>query len=140
MPMITKEGTSSQSKVSSFKSFRLASDSAQGHFFQNKTRNNQNVSVSKSFTFHCCPPISLSDPKGRHPIFRFSVNLSRVVSSQSNCRDLLTRLFYQIIYRSMNMVNNSIQYYSFLPYQMVQKFNNSKVSDSVSEIEPEIKS
>ena len=32
--MITKEGTSSQSKVSSFKSFRLASDSAQGHFFR----------------------------------------------------------------------------------------------------------
>ena len=32
--MITKEGTSSQSKVSSFKSIRLASDPAQGHFLR----------------------------------------------------------------------------------------------------------
>lgn len=72
--MITKEGTSSQSKVSSFKSIRLASDSAQGHFLRLEII--KMFPFKKSFAFHCCPPMSLlwTDSKGRHPIFRLSVN------------------------------------------------------------------
>ena len=130
MPMITKEGTSSQSKVSSFKSFRLASDSAQGHFFRIR------LEIIKMFPFknRLLFIVALQcDCQIQKVVIRYSdfqVEF-QVVSSQSNCRDLLTRLFYQIIYRSMNMVNKSIQYYSFLPYQMVQKFNNSKFENRI---------
>ena len=56
--MITKEGTSSQSKVSSFKSIRLASDSAQGHFLRLEII--KMFPFKKSFTFHCCPPMSFT--------------------------------------------------------------------------------